>query len=55
MAIKWTVSDAIEHLKELKNPFERTETAQGTKLSDVFNRIASENGGKEVPDIEQRL
>ena len=51
MAIKWTVSDALEHLKELKNPFEKTETAQGTKLSDVFNRIARENGGKETPTI----
>ena len=51
MAIKWTVSDAIEHLKELKNPFERTETAQGTKLSDVFNRIANENGDRETPTV----
>ena len=40
--IKWTVKDCLEHLKELKNPFEKIKSEK-PKLSDV---MASMNRGE---------
>jgi len=46
--IKWTVKDFIEHVEQLKNPFEKT-TAQKPKLSEAINSMAGKgNGSKET-------
>ena len=55
MTIKWTVKDCIEHLQQLKNPFEKAATLQKPKLSDALNQMVRGNGGKEALEREQRL
>lgn len=47
--IKWTVKDCIEHLEQLKNPFEQTVTLQKPKLSDVISSM----GNQEVLNAEE--
>ena len=48
--LRWTVKDCIEHLQQLKNPFEKSAgITQKPKLADILNSI----GGKEVTNAQQ--
>lgn len=47
--IKWTVQNCIDHIQQLKNPFEKTAgVTQKPKLSEAINSMAGKgNGSKE--------
>jgi len=47
--IKWTVKDCIEHIQQLKNPFEKTAgVVQKPKLSEAIKAMEGKgNGSKE--------